>query len=263
MEEKKNKEPTTPEVKTPEVKKKEWYKHGWGLVLVILFFPYFLIWYAWAKSSWSKNIKIAVTFVVAIVMLPIMTAIVNTDVEQPANNKPNSETKTQQNAETKKEELVVIPKYEIVKTKYNVGIAKNEQYYVLINPVDLSNDAFKTQIKAIFTDLAKKAGKPEFGAHIYTDKEVLEYSYDPQLPYPDGFSATQEQIQANVAYVKSMGSKSETTLIAIYNGGVVFGEARASKEDEAYVILWFPSTFTTHPTVGKYIDSNEKWKAGS
>lgn len=53
-------------------KTKEWYKHGWGLVVAVLFFPYFLIWYAWAKSNWSKGIKIGVTAVVSVVMLPII-----------------------------------------------------------------------------------------------------------------------------------------------------------------------------------------------
>jgi len=40
---------------------KEWYKHGWGLVADILLLPFFVIWYAWARSNWSKNSKIAAT----------------------------------------------------------------------------------------------------------------------------------------------------------------------------------------------------------
>lgn len=70
---------------------KAWYQYGWGLVVAILFFPYFIVWYAWAKSKWGKGIKIAVTAVVAIVMLPIIIGIATTDT-------------TQQNADANKEQ---------------------------------------------------------------------------------------------------------------------------------------------------------------
>ena len=47
--------------------KKEWYKSGWGLVIAILLLPYFLLWYMWAKTSWSKGVKIAITIVFAFI----------------------------------------------------------------------------------------------------------------------------------------------------------------------------------------------------
>jgi outer membrane biosynthesis protein TonB len=59
--------------------KKEWYKHGWGLLVAVLFFPYFIIWYAWAKSNWSKNIKIVLTSVIAIVMIPFTIVAMTTE----------------------------------------------------------------------------------------------------------------------------------------------------------------------------------------
>lgn len=63
-------------------KDKEWYQHGWGLLAAILFFPYFLIWYAWAKSNWSQGAKIAVTSIVAVIMLPIMIGAANSEPSQ-------------------------------------------------------------------------------------------------------------------------------------------------------------------------------------
>lgn len=76
-----------PEHQPKSNQKKEWYKHGWGLVVAILFFPYFLVWYAWAKSNWSQNVKIAVTAILAVVMLPIIISIATTDstTYQPTN----------------------------------------------------------------------------------------------------------------------------------------------------------------------------------
>jgi hypothetical protein len=46
-----------------------WYRHGWGLAAAILLFPLFILWYAWAKSNWSKNIKIGVTAGMAVLFI--------------------------------------------------------------------------------------------------------------------------------------------------------------------------------------------------
>ncbi len=54
--------------------KKAWYKSGWGLVVAILFFPYFLLWFMWAKTSWSKGIKIAITIVFAIINIVALSS---------------------------------------------------------------------------------------------------------------------------------------------------------------------------------------------
>jgi hypothetical protein len=48
---------------------KEWYKHGFGLAVAIIFFPIFLIWYAWAKSSWNKGLKWTVSIVMGLFIL--------------------------------------------------------------------------------------------------------------------------------------------------------------------------------------------------
>ena len=50
-----------PTGEAPNIKKKAWYKSGWGLVIAILFFPYFLLWYMWKKTNWTKEVKIAIT----------------------------------------------------------------------------------------------------------------------------------------------------------------------------------------------------------
>jgi 4-amino-4-deoxy-L-arabinose transferase-like glycosyltransferase len=52
---------------TQNSQKKKWYKSGWGLVVAILLWPYFLLWYMWAKTNWSKGIKISITLVFAFI----------------------------------------------------------------------------------------------------------------------------------------------------------------------------------------------------
>lgn len=83
--------------------KKEWYKHGWGLVVAILFFPYFLIWYAWAKSNWSKNLKIGLTSIIAVIMIPLTIAAATTKPADMNNQQSSVTTQEQSESETQKE----------------------------------------------------------------------------------------------------------------------------------------------------------------
>ncbi len=46
-----------------EDNKKAWYKKWWGIILLIFVWPYFLLWYMWAKTNWNKAVKIAITAV--------------------------------------------------------------------------------------------------------------------------------------------------------------------------------------------------------
>lgn len=48
---------------------KEWYKKPWGMVVAFLILPFFIIWYAWAKSSWNKLAKVGVTVLVVFIMM--------------------------------------------------------------------------------------------------------------------------------------------------------------------------------------------------
>lgn len=65
--------------------------------------------------------------------------------------------------------------YEIIYTlnfRYDDGIT----YYVLINPIDLSDDTFKDNIKEIIRKIVEEKGK-KISIDIYDDKKALEYGY--------------------------------------------------------------------------------------
>jgi|AntRauTorckE6833_2_1112554.scaffolds.fasta_scaffold01778_11 hypothetical protein len=100
--------------KDNKAKEKEWYKHGWGLVVAVLFLPYFIVWYAWAKSSWIKNIKIAVTALVAIIILPVMIAIAATDPVD--TNQQDTVNNDQQSEQIEEEQATVAPEPEAKST---------------------------------------------------------------------------------------------------------------------------------------------------
>lgn len=84
-------------------KKQEWYQKPWGVVVAILILPFFVVWYAWAKSSWSKNIKIGATAgMLLLVAIALNTSPDTATVTQPSanqQNQPQQTTAQQQNNE--------------------------------------------------------------------------------------------------------------------------------------------------------------------
>ena len=56
---------------------KPWYKKKWGLVIAILFFPYFLLWYAWFKSKWNMPIKVGLSVLCGFFIIISIVAIAN------------------------------------------------------------------------------------------------------------------------------------------------------------------------------------------
>lgn len=77
---------------------KPWYKKPLGMVVAVLLLPFFLIWYAWTKSNWSKNVRIGVT--VASVLLVVIALATTPKTEQtaqkPAQNTPQAEQKKEE-----------------------------------------------------------------------------------------------------------------------------------------------------------------------
>src|SRR6266542_2327509 len=57
----------------PTLQRTAWYRKWWGIIIAILFLPFFIIWYIWAKTSWNKKVKSLATFIVAILMLVLGT----------------------------------------------------------------------------------------------------------------------------------------------------------------------------------------------
>lgn len=53
----------------------EWYEHGWGLALAIFFLPYFVVWYGWRRSNWSKATKVTATVLVAVMVLAVFVFV--------------------------------------------------------------------------------------------------------------------------------------------------------------------------------------------
>lgn len=117
-------------------------------------------------------------------------------------------------------------------------------YYVVIDPVDLSNDGFKLAVKLVTQAIARMDGAADFSAKFYDDQTV-----------------------ANVAFTTDPGSGNRGTkppldkaaldergqhLVAIYSGGL-------EMQPSPYQMMWYPGAFTVTPNVGRWV-SNEDWK---
>ena len=81
-------------------KQKEWYKKPWGIVVAILLLPFFIIWYAWAKSNWSKVIKIGATIGALIIVIIALASSSSTQQK----TQYTAQNTNAQITETKKEE---------------------------------------------------------------------------------------------------------------------------------------------------------------
>jgi glucan phosphoethanolaminetransferase (alkaline phosphatase superfamily) len=73
-----------------EASRKSWYKKWWGILIVICIWPYFLIWYAWARSRWSKRIRIAVTVACSLAVLMSVGIVAASSSPQTAPNSPST-----------------------------------------------------------------------------------------------------------------------------------------------------------------------------
>ncbi len=79
---------------------KPWYKKPLGMVAAVLLLPFFLIWYAWTKSNWSKNVKIGVTVASVGFIIIALAASPKTEqtAQKPAQNTPAVEQKKEEPA---------------------------------------------------------------------------------------------------------------------------------------------------------------------
>jgi hypothetical protein len=122
-------------------------------------------------------------------------------------------------------------------------------YYVVIDPVDLSNDGFKQNVKVVLQEIAKDNGGPDFSARVFDDEAVAKtYLSDKTDPPLD------------LDVRKAHNAQEEQHLIAGYLGGIDAYSAQPSTAASAYNISWFPAAFTSSPNVGQYVKLNDQWK---
>lgn len=83
------------------MKSKEWYRKWWGIIIAILILPFFVIWYAWVKSKWSKNMKIGATAVAGLFIIIALASSSSSKPETTTASKTNSQTVATQSTPAK------------------------------------------------------------------------------------------------------------------------------------------------------------------
>lgn len=140
--------------------------------------------------------------------------------------------------EQTKSEEIKLPKYEIGYEidKYHDGVIS---YFILIDPVNLSNDNFKTDIKNIVNKIVKEKGSKIF-IDFVDNKNILDLEYKSHYG-----SNTLGRI-----LTKDEMDKLGLHLIASFTGEFKSGSYLNS-------LSFFPATFKDNPKVGKYVESIE------
>jgi hypothetical protein len=116
-------------------------------------------------------------------------------------------------------------------------------YYAVMDPVDLSDDGFKQNVKLVTQALAKSKGDANFSAHIFDDVAVARDAFASD---PGGSGPPLDQTKA------ALDLRGQH-LVAIYSGGL-------DASLYLYEIDWYPAAFTQTANIGKYVGS-EEWKA--
>ncbi|MFA4995722.1 MAG: hypothetical protein WC536_01110 [Patescibacteria group bacterium] len=161
------------ETKKTETSTSEWYKHGLGLVVAILFLPFFAIWYIWAKSGWNSVTKWSLTAVVAVLFI-IIASSGNNSPQQASNSNSTSNTTANTTTTTAPQQSQVKPAYEIVTDGSQNALAKlvvytpekDDQKLIAINDELLNK--YKANHSNIYFD-------------YFDDKEIAKTYFDKQL----------------------------------------------------------------------------------
>ena len=241
--------------------KKEWYKNWWGVIIALMIWPLFAWWYIIKKAQWSdekKGFAIIGVIILTVIMFKSVGSsdskdrtVVQKDetkqVQQTADTKaPTQEVKsetppantvenTPQIVETAQQQEIQIPKYEIIHEVSGKRYDGAKIYYVLIDPVKLSDASFKDDVKAIINNITKEKGA-KISVIIYDKKSSLESSYD------------------EASYQK-IPTQKEKTEGEIHNVAIFSGELKT----DIYLntLSFFPATFRDNKTVGKYLETIE------
>ncbi|HEX2951373.1 MAG TPA: hypothetical protein VHV83_17655 [Armatimonadota bacterium] len=133
----------------------------------------------------------------------------------------------------------VIPKYRIVYTVPNKRFDNGDEYYVLINPVNLSNTNFKNTVKAVVRDVVRLKGK-KVTIEIHDNMATLTLKYK---QYGD--------MSLNRVRTKAEDAQVSQHEIATFSGDNPNNGIGLNELD------FFPNAFTTTTRVGKFVDSVE------
>lgn len=109
-------------------------------------------------------------------------------------------------------------------------------YYILIDPVDISNDNFKKDIKLLIKKLVKEKGN-KLDLNILDDSETLNLFYE-------------DEVNLNNTDFQKTATLEARHLIAMYTGNLATMPSN-------YDLAFFPGAFKDTPDIGTYVSGEE------
>ena len=142
--------------------------------------------------------------------------------------------------------------YEIIYTlnhlRYDGGIA----YYILIDPIDLSDDTFKDNIKEIIRKIVEEKGK-KISIEIFDKRDSLQngYEYDAEDP-GEWLEYNDEELEEWKAWITNEEILNDLAIhcIASYDGGLETGLYL----NTLYFFIYSESDNAENPEIDKYVD---------
>lgn len=159
------------------------------------------------------------------------------------------------------------PRYSIVE-----GRAERDgrpAYYVVVDPVDLSNDGFKQRVKLVLQAVARTKGDPDFQATVYDDQGAADWywtniEHAPESCEIDGPCGNRPPIpedpdERNRADERAKADKSDSErhVVAFYSGG-----REPNKTSWPYELAWYPWLSDEISDTGEEVkyEGNEDWR---
>lgn len=135
------------------------------------------------------------------------------------------------------------PKYSVV-GQSSRPVDGKAVYFVLIDPVDLSTDGFKQDVKLVLRAVAKTNGSDVFSARILDQEAIAREAFAEE---------TDPRVSQSPDEKRDFEERKRQHLVAMYSGGLNTGLGYP------YDISWYPAASTDAPNVGRYAGS-EEWR---
>ena len=112
-------------------------------------------------------------------------------------------------------------------------------YYVLIDPVNVGDDGFRSDVKRVLEALATTTGGPDFSASVFDDRTLAADDFAHRADPPAEASQAVRERRAQ-------------HLVATYAGGL-------TANLYPYELDWYPAALSSTPRVGPHIGA-EQWE---
>jgi hypothetical protein len=157
--------------------------------------------------------------------------------------------------------------------RYSVKDARAESdgrpdYYVVVDPVDLSNDGFKQRVKLVLQAVARTKGDPDFVATVYDDQGAADWAWAHLEDIPEScelggpcgtrppLPGDPEERRRSDEQFRAEQHDSERHVVAFYSGGY------KSERPWPYELSWYPFLADVVTDTGEEVkyEGKEEWR---